>query len=44
MLIYAKILFKSIKESVHYFKEHLYLGIMIHRHEVELERRKVLRR
>lgn len=44
MLWVIKILISSVKESLHYFKEHLYLQVMIHRHEVELERRKVLRR
>jgi hypothetical protein len=43
MLNYAKILLNSIKEGFEYFKEHLYLSIMIYRDEQERERRKVLR-
>lgn len=44
MIWLIKILISSVKESTHYFKEHLYLQVMIHRHEMELERRKVLKR
>ncbi len=40
----VKALIVSVREGLNYFKEHLYLQIMIHRHEAELERRKVLKR
>ena len=44
MLWFIKVLVAAVREGLNYSKEHLYLGIMIHRHEKELERRKVLRR
>ncbi len=44
MLCYIKILINSIKAGFNYFKEHLYLNIQIHRHEVEMEKRRVLKR
>ena len=44
MLCYIKILINSFKEGFDYFKEHLYLNIQIHRLEVEMEKRRVLKR
>ena len=44
MLVYLKILINSLKEGFIYFKDHLFLNIQIHRHEQEMERRKVFRR
>ncbi len=43
MLTYLKILINSIIVGFGYFKEHLFLNIQIHRHEVEMERRKVFK-
>jgi hypothetical protein len=44
MLWYLKTLISSVREGVNHFKQDFYLKVMIHRHEMELERRRVLRR
>jgi hypothetical protein len=43
MLAYLKILINSLKEGFNYFKNHLYLNVMIYRHEKEIERRRVFK-
>jgi hypothetical protein len=44
MLWFLKALISTLKEGFNYSKEHLYLQIILHKDEMELEKRRAFKR